>query len=62
MQWLWRNNSNTLALVLCAKSSDVAAVPSVLQTAITTVYYGCERLQRMYVMPGVAGISICERL
>jgi hypothetical protein len=33
MQWLWRNNSNTLALVLCAKSSDVAAVPSVLQTA-----------------------------
>jgi hypothetical protein len=34
MQWLWRNNPNIFALVLCTKSSDVAAVPSVLQTAI----------------------------
>jgi hypothetical protein len=31
---LSRNNPNTLTLVLCSKSSDVAAVPSVLQTAI----------------------------
>jgi hypothetical protein len=34
MQWLSRNNPNILALALCSKSSDVAAVPSVLQTAI----------------------------
>jgi hypothetical protein len=44
MQWLSRNNPNTLALALCSKSSDVAAVPSVLQTAIMKLAILCVQI------------------